>query len=468
VHRSKIGRFLLAAASLITARAICAQNTPASASVSPQMSGKAHIAGVVIDSLHRRYLSGARVVIRGVDITLQTDSLGNFEIDTLPPGTYQVGVFHPVLDTLGTGIATRPFHIGPDSATYIVLAVPSAATIVNEVCGGTHDIGASAVIGHVEDPETLQPVANAEVSVAWMELVASKEAGVRRTRRLIRDTTDSFGAFKICGLPSSLQATLQARHGGVATAEIPIALGDSPVELMSRKVLLTAADSAVKSGTAAVSGVVRLEGTPVGSPSRVELVGTNRIAMTNEKGEFRMENLPPGSRLLLARHLGFGAEIVPVDLSSHEAKRVTITLAKYISVMDPVVVTARRTAALEKIGFGPRSRTGMGYYLGPDRVARIHAVYVTDILRQVPSLRTIPGRYGDIVVPGRGSGATCVQYYVDDILYTEGMPGDVNQFLNGIEVAAVEVYQPEFTPGRFMTATPCMTVVLWTNFKTGN
>ena len=431
------------------------------------MTGKAHIAGVVIDSLHRRYLSGANVVIAGANITLQTDSVGRFQIDTLPPGTYQVGVLHPVLDTLGTGIATHPFHIGPDSATYLVLAVPSAATIVGRVCGSTGDVRASAVIGHVQDPETLEPVADAEVSVAWMDLLVSQEVGIRRTPRLMRDTTDKSGAFKICGLPSSLQATLQARRGGVATAEIPIALGDRAFGLVSRQLLLPA-DSALKSGTAAVSGVVRLEGTPVGSPSRVELVGTNRVAMTNEKGEFKMENLPPGSHLLLARHLGFGAEVVPVDLSSHEAKKVTITLAKYVSDLDPVVVTARRMAGLDKVGFGQRSRSGLGYFLGPDRVADTHAMYLSDILRRVPSLRTRPGRYGDIVVSGREGGGRCIQYYVDGILYTEARPGDVNQFLNGRGVAAVEVYQPEATPGQFMTGRPCITVVLWTNFKAEN
>jgi hypothetical protein len=109
----------------------------------------------------------------------------------------------------------------------------------------------------------------------------------------------------------------------------------------------------------------------------------------------------------------------------------------------------------------------MGFYLGPDRVAPLHAVYVTDILRRVPGLRTVPGRHGDVVVPGRGDGA-CIQYYVDGILYPEGRPGDVNQFLNGGEVAALEVYQPEATPGQFMTGRSCITVVLWTNFKAGN
>lgn len=466
MHRSKIGRSFLAAVALTIAPTVFAQTTPPAAPVAPPTTGKAHIAGVVIDSLHRRYLSGANVVIAGVNITLQTDSLGRFQIDTLPPGTYQVGVLHAVLDTLGTGIATRPFHIGPDSATYLVLAVPSAATIVSSVCGSTGDMGTSAVIGHVQDPETLEPVPNAEVSVTWMDLLVSQEVGIRRTPRFMRDTTDSTGAFKICGLPSSLQATLQARHGAVATAEIPIALGDGPVELISRQVLLPA--HSATSGTAAVSGVIRLEGTPVGSPSRVELVGTNRVAMTNEKGEFKMENLPPGTHLLLARHLGFGAEVVPVDLSSHEAKKITITLAKYVSVMDPVVVTARRMAGLDKVGFGQRSRSGLGYFLGPDRIADIHAVYLSDLLRRVPSLRTRPGRYGDIVVSGREGGRRCIQYYVDGILYTEARPGDVNQFLNGIGVAAVEVYQPEATPGQFATGSPCIIVVLWTNFKAEN
>jgi hypothetical protein len=180
VYRSRIGRTFVAIAGLATtalstAPTIFAQTTPAIASVAPGITGKAHIAGVVIDSLHRRYLSGANVVIDGINITLQTDSVGRFEIDSLPPGTYQVGVLHPVLDSLGTGIATRPFRLGPDSATYLVLTVPSAATIVRRSCGDTGDMGTSAVIGHVQDPETLQPVPNAEVSVTWMDLLVSKE-----------------------------------------------------------------------------------------------------------------------------------------------------------------------------------------------------------------------------------------------------------------------------------------------------
>jgi hypothetical protein len=287
---------------------------------------------------------------------------------------------------------------------------------------------------------------------------------------LVRDTTDSSGAFRLCGLPSSLDASLQARHGALATAEIPVTLGDLQVELLARDLLLTAGDSAPKSGTATVSGIVSLEGNAAAGGTRVELVGTDRVAITNEKGEFEMKNLPSGSRVLLARHLGFAAAEVPVDLSSHDQPRVSMKLAKFVAVMDPVLVTARRSAALDKVGFGQRSKVGMGYYLGPDRIARMHPYYVTDILRQVPSLRVVDGPYGPAVRGARSTRNGCVQFYLDDMPYREMTPGDVNQFVNGAEVVAVEVYQPGMTPGRFMGTGDysCTTVVLWTRYTAGN
>jgi Carboxypeptidase regulatory-like domain len=450
------------------APALGAQKTTASPPAASK-TGKAQIVGVVVDSLNGRFLSYADVVIEGTKATLETDSLGKFEIDSLAPGTYRVGVFHPLLDTLGITLVTKPFHIGSDSSSFVLLAVPSAPTIIRAACadkpGGADK---SAVIGHVYDPETLQPIAQAEVSVAWAEIEVSKEFGIRRNARLMRDSTDRLGTFKICGLPNSLQATLQARRGSTVTAEIPISLGDNPSELLARTLLLSTADSATKVGNASVSGVVLLEGTSTNVGSRVELVGTDIVAMTNDKGEFRMGNLPSGSRVLLARHLGFGAETAPVDLSSREQKRVTIKLPKFLAIMDPVLVTARRSAALDRIGFSQRKKSGVGYYIGPERLENMHPNSVTNILRMVPGLRVSYGPDGDIVSSSRGSGmgSGCVRYFLDDIPYTEVTPGDINHFVTGREVVAVEVYQDTNTPPQYMGAGGfCATIVIWTRFK---
>ena len=140
------------------------KTTPAPA---PAAKGNASIAGVVVDSVNGRYLSGADVIVQGAKASLVTDSQGKFRIDSLLPGTYQVGVFHPMLDTLGISLASQPFHVGPDSVSFVFLAVPSARTIIRAACpaGGFRPQGTSAVIGHVTEPESLQPVAGAEVSI---------------------------------------------------------------------------------------------------------------------------------------------------------------------------------------------------------------------------------------------------------------------------------------------------------------
>src|SRR5207244_2405577 len=131
------------------------------------------IVGVVVDSLRGAYLSGADIAVEGVGgITTpspsQTDTLGRFKIESLAPGAYRVAVFHPRLDTLGIALITQSFRVGADSTSVVVLGVPSARTLIRRSCGDrAGPYGESAVTGHVTDPETLQPIAHAEVSIAW-------------------------------------------------------------------------------------------------------------------------------------------------------------------------------------------------------------------------------------------------------------------------------------------------------------
>ncbi|MDQ2942686.1 MAG: Plug and carboxypeptidase regulatory-like domain-containing protein [Candidatus Dormibacteraeota bacterium] len=443
----------------------------AAAPAAPAKTGTAEITGIVVDSIHRRYLAGAEVIIEGVKRTLVTDSAGSFRIGGLPPGTYQVGVFHPLLDTLNISLASRPFQVGPDSVSFLILSVPSAETIIRSACpvplGGQDH---SAVIGHVNDPETLQPIAGAEVSIAWVQIEISKQAGLRRTPHVLRDTTNAAGAFHICGLPSSMQATLQARKGTAATSEVPISLGDADSELLARTLLLSRDASVATAGKATVSGKVVLEGSRANAGSRVELVGTDAVALTNEAGEFTMKNLPSGSRVLLARHLGYAAETVPVDLTAREPQKVTIKLPKYVAIMDPVLVTARRSASLDRVGFNQRKKFGNGYYLGPEQLQQIHANYLTDIFRRVPGLRVQSSGFDDVVTSSRGvgslSGGDCVQYFVDDMPWMSVSPGDINNFVTGSEVVAVEVYPGPSAPAQYTRGLGgCVTIVLWTRFK---
>jgi len=469
LHR-KLSRLAALALLAVPGTVVSQQKTPpAAAPTNP--TGKAQIVGTVIDSLNGRYLSGAEVIIQGAKASFVTDSMGRFKADDLAPGDYQVGIFHPLLDTLGISLATRPFHVGSDSATFIVLAVPPATSIIRATCKDRpRPQGTSAVFDEVIDTETRQPVVGAEVSIAWTKIEASREIGVRKSPRLVRDSTGANGAFRLCGLPNSIQATLQARRAGSVTAEIPIAIGDSETELFARTLLLSKADSGTKVGNATVSGTVMLEGSPSNAGSRVEVVGTDVVVLTNEKGEFTIRNLPSGSQVLLARHLGFGAETVPVDLSAREPKRVSIKLPKFVAIIDPVVVTARRANSLEKIGFTRRQKSGMGYFLDQDKIQQLRPSRLTDILRTVPGLRVSYSNDGEVVSSSRGassfSGGDCVQYILDDLPWQSTSPGDINQFVNGSEVVAAEVYQPNNVPAQYSRGMQsCTTIVLWTKAR---
>jgi hypothetical protein len=408
-------------------------------------------------------------MVEGANRSVISDSLGRFVVDTLPPGIYQLAVFHPTLDTLGISLATQPFRIGPDSATTIVLAVPSARTLARRTCGA-HETGSeSAIVGRVVDPETLQPVQRAEVSLAWREIATSQSAGIVETPRVVRDTTDSLGAFKLCGLPPSLSASLQARRGAAVTGEIPIAFGDRPVELLARTVMLSVSGDVATTGIARVSGTVFLEGNEPKAGTLVELAGTDAVATTNDRGQFSMTGLPSGSRVLVVRRLGFAEQMVAVDLSSRAERKVTIALPRLVARMDPVLIQARRNAELDKIGFSRRRKTGFGYYISPDDLDKVRPAFVTDILKTVPGIRVLSGLHGDVVFSARTMGSGCMKYYLDDIPYQEMHPGDINTLVAANEVRAVEVYQETMVPPEYAKGgTSCTTVLLWTKFKLRN
>ena len=62
-------------------------------------------------------------------------------------------------------------------------------------------------------------------------------------------------------------------------------------------------------------------------------------------------------------------------------------------------------------------------------------------------------------------GGDCVQYVVDDMPWLS-TGDDINNFVNGNEVVAVEVYHGGNAPPQYIRAMgDCVTIVLWTRFK---
>jgi hypothetical protein len=136
-----------------------------------------------------------------------------------------------------------------------------------------------------------------------------------------------------------------------------------------------------------------------------------------------------------------------------------------VPALEPVRITARKLASLEKVGFSQRRKTGPGYYLGPEVLDNLHATFLTDILRRVPGLYLQRTPRGDVITSSHTPGLTCVQYYLDDAPYMEVTPGDIQKFVSGGEVAAVEVYQGRVPTEYSRAGISCITIVVWTRYK---
>ena len=80
----------------------------------------AQIAGIVYDSLARRPLAGADVQLKrvrgaGTDTqrevrTATADQSGAFTFESVGEGTYVLGFFHLMVDSLGVAMPTRQIH----------------------------------------------------------------------------------------------------------------------------------------------------------------------------------------------------------------------------------------------------------------------------------------------------------------------------------------------------------------------
>ena len=147
-----------------------------------------------------------------------SDSIGRYVLRDIPDGRYTIGFFHPVLDSLGLEPTLREVLVQNHRDTRMDLASPSAARLRRAVCGPAPS-GASAaalggvLVGTVHDARQGAPLANATVTVEWLELSFGSGGVTRRTPRL-SITTRENGWYALCPLPNPGSGWLAAGWDG--------------------------------------------------------------------------------------------------------------------------------------------------------------------------------------------------------------------------------------------------------------
>lgn len=423
--------------------------------------------GLVVDSVYGGPLRGATVRVGETGVTATTDSAGRYRLTGIPAGHHRIDIVHPLLDTLRLALRTTPREFGDSTA--LVIGTPSPASLVALKCtSAERALGDAMALGFVTVAGSEEPALGAIVRVAWTEYeVAGKRLHSRDQQRT--GIVGPDGTYKICGIPSDLETGVHAMIGGDTTTAILTGF-QSGLAIVSFRV---AAEPlvAMTPGTPGMPGVTirgrvaDVAGRPVAG-ARVASDDGRAISMTQADGTFQLSGMRSGTRGINVRRIGFLPVTRPVDVTPQVTAPVDIRLSVYVPVLETVRISARRDAALERVGFTSRSKSGAGRYVGPEQIERQNPHRLADLLRMMPMLRTYYGRGGDPVITGRRG--ECLRYYVDGIRW--GDFGDTpDRFLLGREIGALEAYSGTTAPAQFMAHQPggqaCSVVVIWTKWK---
>jgi hypothetical protein len=450
--------------------ALCAAPLAAQQPAAPA-SPYAVLAGVVVDSIHGGPLAGAVVVITGTDRQASVDTTGRFQIDSIPPGDHELGVFHPLLDSLNVSVASRNVSLPAGQVTSVVMATPSAATVVALYCSeAERQKGPGAVIGRVLAADNDDPVADATVryTATWMPLKnLTKNAAIIGKGTFIEDAKPKpDGSFVLCGLPTIGSGTVHATRGQVVTGDMTANVSKWLVATVTLRL------DTLKRGTAVVVGrIVDERGMPV-PHADVVLAGSRIKTATGDSGRFALRDLPAGSQTIEVRKVGFTATDTALMLSSKSPVEFAMTLRSAPVTLSKVNVAAAREVALERVGFEHRRKVGIGHYLTADQVSNRGAMRFSDLARTIPGLIVRETRSGQqVVLQGRGRSLTnrgCVAYMVDNAPFYDRPPGSIDDFVRPDDIIGVEAYDPAEAPAELVTAPmSCSVIVIWTKATSG-
>ena len=121
------------------------------------------------------------------------------------------------------------------------------------------------------------------------------------------------------------------------TCRIPSALAS----LLASVLLLSLASPVSAQQLGSIRGRVVVEGVnrPLGAAT-VSVVGTQIGAQTNDNGEYRLNNVPPGPRQVRVQRIGFAAVTSPVTVAAGETATLDFTIREAPVSLEQVVVTA--------------------------------------------------------------------------------------------------------------------------------
>lgn len=437
------------------------------------------IAGTLTDSIRGAPLTDALLVITRerpaepeFSRAVTGDKEGRYRLDSLVAGRYAITFNHALLDSLEIFLPPRLVDVPEGTSVRVDFGIPSGATLRRAACPGV-DLGAGTggVVGRLVDADNDRPLVGALVAVTWTDLAVDRETlRASATVRTGATRSDSTGVYRLCGVasgnPLAVQVQVAGRAGSAINIEVPDDIGFARLDLSfsasaSRALdsLPAEVDSAVAAALPALTGNATLVGVITGAAGiplvdvEVKVVDAGGVARTDSLGRFTLGALPPGSRVVEARRVGYLIGRRSVALGGGRTTRVQIRLDRIVS-LDSIRVVAQRARYRD---FEQRRRAGLGRYMTEEQIGARNAFDASDLVTFIPGFRVVGDGLDARVVStrSRGFGGACAPNVVID-----GMPHQEINLIKPRDIGAMEFYSdgaggpPGMNKG-------CGVVVIW-------
>ena len=467
---------------ILTAHSAAAQADPS----------RGRITGVVFDSLvSNAPLPGAEVTVDGTDRSAVTDAKGRFTIDSVAAGRAVIRFYHSTLDSLGFSVAPVAMVVPGSGVVQARLSTPSPTTVHTRLCAGPQPQSTGVLLGRVRDVDGRAPTPNAEVTVRWSEWNLGAGA-LTRTERRPAATTETSGAYVLCGVPTDVAVVARASVAGHVTGlvevdfaqrlfavrDFAVSASDSgaTVERLAHlDSLVRAGDSVSIAGTASIKGTVRAPDGNLVSEAQVSLLGFPASVRTNSDGVFSIGSVPAGTQTLDIRAVGFGPQRRSFDLATGERRSVDIALTRAAQTLASVNIVGRGSR-VDMSGFEDRRKAGLGRFIGPEEIERRRVFDTSQLLWAIPGTRVVWTGSENVLMftrpYGSGAGGGRFNDLCNPTVFVDGFQVyDIND-VRPYDVRAIEVYTDQTAAPPMYRARPlkdaggpdrnCGVVLIWT------
>ncbi len=182
-------------------------------------------------------------------------------------------------------------------------------------------------------------------------------------------------------------------------------------------------------------------------------------AETDSTGTFVLPMVAPGVYVLRVERIGYKTAEDSVTMNAPEDAELAVFMVAEAIDLEPVVVTASRTAAFYLRDFQRRRTTGSGTFLTRPEIERSNSNSTSELLQRLGRVRVIRGRQGEASLFMRG---TCrPQIFVDGALLQANT--SIDTATRPEDIAAIEVYSDAGVPIQYAIGSPCGVILLWTH-----